>query len=1063
MGIDRETTTFYLVTPYIWAYDNQGMSIPKWEADHNKDWKDVYVYDAAKLRDWINSEPSVCAWLLEQYGDKQLLSFSSVADAWKTFSNRTDPPFLSTMFLEGQQDEINVLKNRMQQKMCRVRAATFLDAYGFCLAILMQNKETMNHTIVVHDKNTYYELTRTIKGKTLLLSFPFIEQVSDTNHTINCYSKETTYRADMIKLHDRWKSQFTKALREMGLSDVKANECYSFTHGNLLSLIRRIPGNTADSTPNWVNSINKDLLYPIVFLKQFSIESEIEKRIVTFIADVEFDTIVKEYEQFGKMEDAPLKKLDGVFYLVSYEEAWWTLNIDISDVMSKRMYEIIRSILSECESLNEFESRMYAPIMKRLFGNYIYFAETGSDQTLIDEQVKSILKYANSSKYNQIVIDSLSNLAEASPDVVLDFIKAELDQGIVFELFTNADRFGDDYCIILWALDKLVNRERTAIQACMVLSNLCHIRKEYHINNSPRESLLDALCLWNNYCALTIHEKTQFTIKLIEGNHSFGIPFAINLVAKDSLVRGVRIGAKECKYPPATHEELYTACHELTSKIINISINDNQMDWLNKILEIYWYVPCEVLSNSAEVLSSIEKSAEQLIPLIFQLHYTIYNIKKHFQDRNPWIDPLNKWLNYLITDDPISKDGWKFYKFYQTPFDELLQEPNIKYFEKQAIAKNLRKETLSRILKENGISTVIRLTSCMEDERDWGEFLGTELSDNDCIIIAKSIDFSEKINIVTGLIDTVTVSVAKQLFNNLSLDEQKSIIPLLYRNDIDEWLSSSELEYLYWHAKQIKTYDERSYHFLLKYNPCGILPIFIYSENDPDNFNRLTEIVRAIIILGNCTNPGLLTHAIRQFDNLYYSDEWAELCLELYNKGLLKDLYSYYPDCLKNYFFKHPERIIESFQTDPIRAYKHFKYYSLPLVAYEDQAAFMKWSDYMYEKTIECTLLDLLGSIFGRTCKGRDGFFPHESVRIALEKYSDTELTQAVASGRTYSRGAHFVSDGYNEMQSEEEYRRHARSIKIEYPQTANLLEIIADYFGSDSKMDRKIAESYPQ
>ena len=81
----------------------------------------------------------------------------------------------------------------------------------------------------------------------------------------------------------------------------------------------------------------------------------------------------------------------------------------------------------------------------------------------------------------------------------------------------------------------------------------------------------------------------------------------------------------------------------------------------------------------------------------------IYNIKKHFQDRNPWIDPLNKWLKYLITDDPISKDGWKFYKFYQTPFDELLQEPNIKYFEKQAIAKNLRKETLSRILKENGI------------------------------------------------------------------------------------------------------------------------------------------------------------------------------------------------------------------------------------------------------------------------------------------------------------------------------------------------------------------------
>ena len=78
LGVDKETTAFYLVIPRIWAYDRQGMSITKWESEHKDGWRDVHVYDASVLCDWINSEPAVCAWLFEQFSEGDQRSFSTV-------------------------------------------------------------------------------------------------------------------------------------------------------------------------------------------------------------------------------------------------------------------------------------------------------------------------------------------------------------------------------------------------------------------------------------------------------------------------------------------------------------------------------------------------------------------------------------------------------------------------------------------------------------------------------------------------------------------------------------------------------------------------------------------------------------------------------------------------------------------------------------------------------------------------------------------------------------------------------------------------------------------------
>ena len=1064
LGIDKSTTTFYLVVPRIWAY--KGTSISQWESEHKVDWLDVHVYDASALCDWINSEPAVCAWLFEQYGEGKHLNFSTVTGAWVSFSNRTKPPLSSSMFLEARQNEALGFQDKLNQKMCRIKADTFLDAYGFCLSVLMQNAETANRVIVINNEDTYLELARYHTGKVFLLSFPFYGQVSDDNSTVLCFSKESPSATDMIKLPALWKSQFTRALCDMGLSEVQASECYSFTHGNLLSLIRRIPGNAADSRPKWADDQDVVTLCPIIFLRQFSTASDIEKHVLEMISGIAYSDLERKYEAFLRMEDAPVKRLDGRYFLVNYEEAWMTLRVDASDVMSVKMHETIIALLSDCRELDEYQSQPQASIIKRLIYNYIYFAETGSDKAIINSRVKAILSFAQYQGCKEIIFKSLSDLAEAAPAETLSFIESELDHGVVYQAFNNVDGWANSYQNVLWALDKLVLNDDTAIRACKVLYKLCKIKREYSTSNSPKDSLLTALCLWSNHTAITIGDKTRLALWFIGDDSSFGVPFAIDLITKDSVLIGNRFGKKAPEHETVTGPELYSAYSDIASALLNTAIKDNRADWVERALKVYWYIPPEVLTASSEFLASANFSPAQKLPVIFEIRRHLYYIQRGNHDHHKqWIGPLNKWLDCLITDDPVSKEGWRFYKTYGAPFSELLSESEDNYQKIEQRTQIIREQAFSRMRDEYGTDAVVQLSGCMEDSRFWGDFLGKNLLNSEYLVVASTLRSDKKKQLLAGLVSSVDFQYAAQLYNMLSQEEQKALLPLLYRGDIDGWLSSPELEQLYWQNKQLFKPDDRAFPFLMKYNPCGILRLFFHKENEPDTFQRLIEVFHAIVESNNYSDPGLLSCIIQEYDKLYYSEEWAALCLQLYDNSGIKDSFGYYPTCLRTYFFNHPEIIVERYHADSRAFYRHFHYhYTLPDEAYENPDAFVAWSDYLYNAaTEEPFFFSTLGSIMGRSGLGGDGIFPQENVRIALERYSNDDLTREVAVGWLNSRGARIVQDGVNEKKMESQYRGYARNLELEYPQTAKVLSIIADDYRWEAKIDQVDSELFPQ
>ena len=69
------------------------------------------------------------------------------------------------IFTEGRSTQIEELIKCCDRKVCKVKAETQIDSYGFCLSAIMQDPKLTENLIVVGDEHTYSYLSQVCKGK----------------------------------------------------------------------------------------------------------------------------------------------------------------------------------------------------------------------------------------------------------------------------------------------------------------------------------------------------------------------------------------------------------------------------------------------------------------------------------------------------------------------------------------------------------------------------------------------------------------------------------------------------------------------------------------------------------------------------------------------------------------------------------------------------------------------------------------------------------------------------------------------------------------------------------
>ena len=1059
-GVNKADTCFRLVIPKVWAY-NRTKTISEWEKEHSE-WKETRVYDATMLCDWINREPAICAWLLEQF-EEGLMIFSTVSHAWDCFSHKTEPAFTPYMFLGDRDSDIVSLNDSIKSKVIRVTADTFVEAQGFVLASLEANQEYKELSIVINDEKTYRAISRIVHEKLLVLNYPCHHDLEkDTNRVIICYNKEDTSIRANIQLKTLRKFHFLRALDEMNVPNVTAGELYDFSHGNLRALIRRLQGNSNDTKPDWTKSSDLELLIPLLFLRK--VNKVADKPLMEALANQPFEVIEKKYQELARMEDSPIKCVDQFYILVNYEETWDALSYTTTDgcfiVLTNTILTILESIVTQ-GSWNNWQADQYGypTQLKYLLLNYIYFAFSSSETEIapIYDAVAEILKYASLPNTSNMIIRNLSTLAEAAPTTVLDFLELDInnDESVIDACFQEGDR----YIGILFGLDELMRHKETAVRACMILFSLYQRQYIYRSANSPEESLLTALCLWNAEVALTIEQKVQIAKRFMESNPKYGSKLINGIIGKDGFFVSQRIGRREeSEKEVLTYASVFEAIKEMGVLVFNYSNQQDDAVALHELIQQYSRFSIDFLQNAAINLHIGNKDEEQIFLLNYFLRDQICLIQQHnWENKKGYLNVLKLWVER--TSIPQQEYCWQFYKYYKYPFEGFLKEGDTFLDKKQEQEEN-RKASIEKIIKDEGTNGVLNAICYMEDIYNWGRFLSDALPADGLLAVAKKMSNDGKLQICCGLIDGTERNKADDIYKLISPEHKPDILYHITRTDVGEWLLSEDDEKIYWAGKMMWEYNDDIYNSFLRYNPWGLLLFYEKAtKKDPSvHIDTVYEILHAIILYKPIKDKKpemdtyLLHEMIKHVDKcLPYTDEWGKICAELNERGYIDEN----SDAASRYWFYHPEVLVNRFETDKAAYYRLLSNFTLPNCAYHQPEQVERFVDALISAGYD----SFAGQVLGRLPIGTDGQFPHEIVRQLLEIKDSSKLDNGVFIGYVNNIGVRTVTDGSDLKKIGMSFYDKATRYEIMFPHTKTVLQRIGDFYMADEKHELLLSE----
>lgn len=122
-----------------------------------------------------------------------------------------------------------------------------------------------------------------------------------------------------------------------------------------------------------------------------------------------------------------------------------------------------------------------------------------------------------------------------------------------------------------------------------------------------------------------------------------------------------------------------------------------------------------------------------------------------------------------------------------------------------------------------------------------------------------------------------------------------------------------------------------------------------------------------------------------------------------------------------------------------------------------DVAALIHWI-----KEVRAQLADLsrgeigdqcIGQLLGRCQPGKDGIWPHEAVRLALESVGTEQISRGMELGVYNSRGVVYRGHGGDQERAlESKYRAWADALAPKHPFTSRMLNCIADGYRRDAE-----------
>lgn len=550
---DREELTFVFVTPRRWS----GKAAWVARAKTKRLWKDVRVYDASDLEQWIEQSLPAQTWFANEI---KLPSehVRSLDKCWADWADVAVPALSGKLFNSA----IEASKRKMLSRLAKpsdepviIAADSTDEALAFLAQLLSEEggdqlAEYRDRVLVFDKPGT---LPRLAQGAESFIPVVFTREVerelgpyARVMRAIIIYPRNATTAEPDIVLEPASYDTFNKGLEDMGCDRDTISRLATETGRSLTVLRRRLATVPAVGTPEW--AIDREIaesLVPFLFVGTWNTAVEADQLGLSWMAaDRPYANLEKVAQSLAQLNDAPIWSIGTYRGVVSKIDLLYAVAGAVTSDDLKRYFSIARLVLGEDDPAldleedkrwmaafhgkeREFSSAFREGISETLVllavhGPQLFRTRLGLDTEVEASQVvRDLLPTPLTTRTLEANDHDLPTYAEASPEEFLSIIEQDLrnDEPATLGLlrpvasgfFGHPSRTG-----LLWALESLSWNPTTLPRAASILARLAQVEINDNWANKPAHSLESVFRAWMPQTAATHEQRVELMKKLAQ-------------------------------------------------------------------------------------------------------------------------------------------------------------------------------------------------------------------------------------------------------------------------------------------------------------------------------------------------------------------------------------------------------------------------------------------------------------------------------------------------------------------------------------------------------------------
>lgn len=751
---ERRATTFVFVTPRRWARKND------WEKDRREEhqWKDVRVFDASDLEQWIEQSISAQIWFAHETGIPSQGVFS-LEKCWEHWQADCEPVLVPSLFDQALMESKNLVKQWLTDppgEPLKIAADSTAEALAYLHVVFSEEKplfkKNRDRVAIFKQPGVLPDLLSAESSLIVVSTSPETERelapYRKSLKTIFVYSQNMANVNPDITLKPLNYFALDASLKEMGFNqddiDRYRRECgYSLT-----VLRRRLSKLPKVRTPQWAGTEHAEKLIPMVFVGAWNSNNKTDNFLVSELADGM--DVESEIRRLSQLEDSPVWSFDAYRGVKSKIDALFAVSDSVTTSHIERFLQVAEIVLSEDDPALDLpdeqqwlaalhgKSREISDLLRAsvinsfvllaVHGNGLFRDRIGFNiEIRIREMTTKLLSPINE-RILEAQSDALPAYAEATPDTFLSIIEQDIEKGDqeVKKLFrpVDASLFKSPPRVeILWALESLAWSDNYLMRTVDILACLARVESDDSYLNKAINSLAAIFWPAAPQTSVPISGLTTVFNHLLEKFPDIGWILCMKQLEQGSSIN------------PTHKPKWRTDGHGHGQPV---SQNDYRKFVRNAARKAIDWKP-----HTKETLAELVQSLGPSTKIPFEWWPEIWGLIENWHNEQSTSDSNRAWLreamrisvdftafpeaerayNMLEPSDCVLKYEWLFRSYAVVYSKTELVNPDFDIHQYEGKIELQRISALSEIYSEHGLSGLIRLAGLGEGQHTIGNLV----------------------------------------------------------------------------------------------------------------------------------------------------------------------------------------------------------------------------------------------------------------------------------------------------------------------------------------------------